>query len=237
MECRFKLRVLVQKVEDVLRIAAVLEFNDNANVCCRFISKILDTFELFFMHQVSDRFNERSLVHSEWNRCNDDLRGSCLLFDNLSLASRHYSASAVSICMSYIALTINNTSHWKVGAFYELKEVLSRRIFIAREMHRRVNDFTQIVRREISSHSDSNSKRTVQEQVWHSCRQNCGLRLRTVIVRSRIYSFFIYISKHFTCDSRHLCLGVSGSSRIISVNRSEVSLACDQWVSSRKILR
>ena len=58
----------------------------------------------------------------------------------------------------------------KIRAFYKLHEILHICIRTINQMYRGINHFTQIVCRDIRSHTNRNTLNAVQEEIWYACR-------------------------------------------------------------------
>ena len=72
-EGRFEGGVLVEIVDEDLRVTVSLEFDDHAGILIRFIANITDALEDFFVDQLGDALDELCAVHSKRNFCDDDI--------------------------------------------------------------------------------------------------------------------------------------------------------------------
>src|SRR3989344_1160443 len=60
--------------------------------------------------------------------------------------------------------------------------------------------------------------------------------MSTVVVGTEVYSIFVYILEHLVCEPTHLGLRITHSCGTIPIDRSEVSLPNNQWITHREIL-
>ena len=77
-EGRLEGGVLVEIVDDDLRIAVALQFNDHAGVLVGFVANITDALKDFLVHQLGDALHELRAVHVIGNLGDDDLLAAAL---------------------------------------------------------------------------------------------------------------------------------------------------------------
>ena len=81
----------------------------------------------------------------------------------------------------------------EVGALHELQHLGQLRVGIVHQRDGGVDDFREIVRRNVRRHADGDSVRAVHEQIRNARRQNVGLDLAVVIVRTKVDCLFVDI--------------------------------------------
>ncbi len=99
-----------------------------------------------------------------------------------------------------------------------------------------VDDFLQIMGRNISRHTDSDAGCAVEQQKWNACCQQRRLLQRFVIVGHIINRFFFQIGQHFIGNARQAAFRITHGRGRITVNRTEVALSVHQHVAQRKLL-
>ena len=92
------------------------------------------------------------------------------------------------------------------------------------------------MRRNIGCHTNSNTGRTIYQQVWKAGWQNVWFLQTVVIVGTEIYCFFFNIRYHFHGSFAHSRFCITISSRRVSVNRTEVSVSVHKHIAHRKVL-
>ena len=92
------------------------------------------------------------------------------------------------------------------------------------------------MRRHIGSHTHSDTRRSIHEQIRHSCRQHSRLLQSVVEVILKINSLLIQIDKHIFSNTLQPRLGVTHSRRTVAVNRTEVTLPVNKRISHSPLL-
>jgi len=95
--------------------------------------------------------------------------------------------------------------------------LFNRRIRVVDKNDQTVDDFAQIVRWDIRRHTDSDTCRTIDQQVRYFRRQYGRFLKRTVIVRHEIDCFLVDILQHFTGNLGHTYFCITHSSRRITI--------------------
>ncbi len=230
MKTLFKLSVLIKEVKDLFRICTLLEVHSDAHVLVGLVTQTFDTFYDLFSDKISNLDDQFTFVHAERDRCNDDLKLAFFVFDDLSFTSHSDAAASGGISVMNIFFSIYNGPGWKIRPFDELEQIFGRGFLIINEMNRSIDDFAQIVRSDVGSHTDRNAKCSIQKQVRNCRRQNGRLFARTVIVGTKIYCILIDLTKKLAGNAGHFCLRITHRCRRVTVNSTEVTLAMNQWI-------
>ncbi len=101
----------------------------------------------------------------------------------------------------------------------------------------RSDRLAQVVRRDVGRHPHSDPGGAVDKQVGEARRQDKGLLLGFVVVRSPLDRVGVDVTQHLGREPRQARLGVPHRGRWIVVDRAEVALAVDQHVAQRERLR
>ena len=72
-----------------------------------------------------------------------------------------------------------------------------------------ITDLAQIVWRHIGCHTDSNTTRTIHEQIWHLRRKYRGFFQGLVKVRDKVNGILVDVAKQFFGDLFETDLGIS----------------------------
>ncbi len=100
-----------------------------------------------------------------------------------------------------------------------------------------VDDFAEIVRRDVGRHADGDAAGAVDQEVRKFRRQNRRLRFGIVVVRLEIDRVLVDIAEHREGRSRQTRFGISIGRRRIAVDRAEIALPVDQRHAHGEILR
>jgi hypothetical protein len=108
---------------------------------------------------------------------------------------------------------------------------------IVDQRDRRVDDFVEVVRRDVRRHADRDARRTVDQQVRHPRRHDGGFEFLLVVVGLEVDGFLVDVRHQLMRQARHARLGVTHGRRGVAVDRTEVALPVDQHVTQRERLR
>ena len=101
-----------------------------------------------------------------------------------------------------------------------------------------VDDFAEVVRRDVRGHADGDTRGAVDEQVRILRRQYRRLALGAVVVGDEIDGLFVDVVAHqLFGEARQADFGVTHCRRIVAVDGAEVALAVDEPVAHREVLR
>ena len=100
-----------------------------------------------------------------------------------------------------------------------------------------VDDFAEVVRRNVRRHTDSDAGAAIHEKVRKGARENSRLRPRLVVVRDKIDRVLLHVGHERGAEMRHPRLGVTHRCRRIAFDGTEISLAVDERLPHRPRLR
>ena len=92
------------------------------------------------------------------------------------------------------------------------------------------------MRRNIGSHTNSNTCSTIDQQVREPGRKHLWLSLSFIKVWLEVYSIFINVSKHLHGNFAQAGLSVSHGSCAVAVHRTEVSMSVNKSIAERPVL-
>jgi len=93
------------------------------------------------------------------------------------------------------------------------------------------------VRRDVGRHADRDARLPVDEQIRNTGRQDRGLVLRLVVVRTEIDRFLLDVREQLVRHPGHAHFGVTHGRRHVAIDRPEIALAVDEQVAHRERLR
>ncbi len=160
-----------------------------------------------------------------------------LAFHNFRFAPDRDCTLAGVVGVLYIFTAISHASGRKIRAFNKLEQVFGGGLGIIYKMHSGGGHFPQVMRRNIGSHTNRDTKSAVQKQVGGRRRQDYRFFSGGIIVSAKIYRIFIQIAKHFSGKTGHFGFRITHGGRAVAVYRTEVALSDYQRVAGGKILR
>ena len=166
--------------------------NDTHTLTACFIIDIRDTLNLTFLYEVSDIFDKLLLINSVRNFCHNNLI-MALIALNLSFGT-HYDATTTSLIGIFYALkTINICTCWEVWSRNKLHQTIGRNLWIVNISTATINNFSKVMRRDISCHTHSDTITTIYKQVRNLCRHHSRLTQRIVEVVDHVNRIFLDI--------------------------------------------
>ena len=129
------------------------------------------------------------------------------------------------------------TAGREIRAGNELHHFFQRGVGLFDQQDGGIDDFAQVVRRNVGGHADGDTAGAVDEEIRNPRGQNDRLFARLVEVRDEIDGFFFEVGENFFGDFRQARFGVPHGRRGIAVDGAEVSLAVDQRVAHVEVLR
>jgi hypothetical protein len=169
----------------------------------------------------------------------DDDRLALALVDVLEVAlgAHDDAAAAGAIALANAAEAVDDSGGGEVGRRDDLHQLVDRRFRPAQQVHARVDDLVEVVRRDVGRHAHRDAARAVDEQVRQLRRHDERLLLAAVVVRAEVHRLLVEIGEHLVRDLGEADLGVAHRRRVVAVDRAEVALAVDEHVAHREVLR
>ena len=115
-----------------------------------------------------------------------------------------------------------------------LVERIRRLVVVIEQIHDRVADFSDVMRRNVGRHPDGNPGGTVDEQLRQPRREDDRLGPLIVEVGDEIDRVFFDVGEHFERDAGQPRLGVAVGRRRVAVDRAKVSVAVDERIAQGK---
>ena len=155
----------------------------------------------FSLHQFGDALDHGGLVHLVGNFGDDDR--FAVLADGVDrdLAAHHDRAAAEVIGRADALAAEDDAAGRKIRSRNDVDEVVDDERGIVDQRDASVDDFAEIVRRNIGRHADGDAAGAVDQQVRKFCRQNRRLSLGTVIVRLEVDGVLIDIAEQLHARS------------------------------------
>jgi hypothetical protein len=227
-------------IEDFFRECITLELDDDTDsFLVRLISDICDTDDDLLHDEISDFFDEFFFIELIWYLSDDDRFTSVLPFLDIHTTTEYYRSTSTSICFEDIFFVIDDTSCRKIWSMDIVHEIFDHdilRILMSEDIGECVDDFCEIVGRDIGRHTDGDTHDSVQEEIRDTGWEDTRLSRTRIIVGSPVDSIFLYIGEHELSELVHLHFSITHRCSTITIHRTEVSLTIDERITQRKIL-
>ena len=232
------LRELEQVVQNNFRFFAAFHFDDDAHAfAVGFIAHVGDAFDLFRLHQLGDALDQAGLVNLVRNLGDDDVLAVLADAFDRGLGA-HGEAAAPGFVRRDNAVTPGNVpGRRKIRPRHQLHDFLECCLRLLDQQNRGVNDFAQIVRRNVRRHAHGDAARPIHQQIRNPRGQHDRLFARLVEVGNEVHRLFFEIGENFFADFRQARFGVPHRCGRIAVHRAVVPLPVDQRVAHVERLR
>ena len=188
-----QLCMLVQLIQNNIGIGILTKLNDNADTfTVGFITDIRDTIDLFQFYQLGNLDDQIGLVDHVRQLSSNDLTLAVWKCLNIGHCTDSDLTTTGTIGFFTASGTQDQSSGRKIGSFYNGKNLINRCISVF--FHTIINNFydslyhfTEIVRRNISSHTYGNTGSTVDQQIRITTGQYYRLFFGIIKVRYEIY--------------------------------------------------
>ncbi len=165
----------------------------------RFVSNIADAGYFFVPHKIGNFFDHSCLVHLIRYLCDDYTFTvvSITLF-NACGAAHHNKTTSGMVGRSYSAPSMDLSAGWKIGAGYNADQFVNARVRVLNQQAERRDNFTQIMRRDVCCHADSDTPGTVYQEPRQFARKDRRFLFGFVVVGDKIDRIPVEIFEHLT---------------------------------------
>src|SRR5947209_7454950 len=225
------LGVFEEIVEDELGFFAALDFDDDAHAfAVGFVADIADAVELLGLDQLRDGLDEPGLIHLIGDFGDDDVFAVLAgIFDG-GLGAHGEAAAAFLVGLLDAFAAGDETSGGEIGAGDELHHFLERGLGLFHQQHGGVNDFAQIVRRNVRGHAYGDARRAVDQQVGNARGKDGGLGGGLIEIGDDVHGFLLDVGEHLLGDFCKARFGVTHGRRRVTVHRAEVPLTVHERI-------
>src|SRR5260221_7096423 len=232
------LRVLEKVVEDQLRFFAALDFDDDAHAFARgFVAHVPDAVDFFVLHQFGDALDELGFVDLIGNFRDDDILAVLAHLLDGGFGA-HHKAAAAGFVGGFDAFAAGDVgARGKIRTGHELHYFFQCGVRLFDEQHGGVDDFAEIVRRDVRGHADGDAAGAIDEQVGNARREHEGFFAGLIEVGNEVDGLFFEVSENVFADFRETGFCVPHGRRGIAVHGAKISLAVDERVAHVEVLR
>ncbi len=155
----------------------------------------------------------------------------------MGLGAHDHTATTGAVAVAHAGHAVDNPGSREVRRRDDFNQIVDRAIGIAQYVQGAIDDFSDIVRRDIGRHTDRDAGRTIDQQVRDTGRQYRRLSFLAIVVRYKIDRIFFDIGQNFARDLVQAALGVTHRRSVVAVDRTKVTLSIHQRITHRKVLR
>ena len=219
-------------------IGVALQFDDDAvALAVALVADVGNALDALVAHQLGHLLDHRRLVHLVGNLGDDD--GFAVVAARLDVdAAAHDDRAAAGRIGAVDAGTAEHDAAGReIRPWNDLHQCrqIDRRIVDQRDGA--VEDFAQIVRRDVGRHADGDAAGAVDQQVRKARRQDARFAAGRVISVLEIDGVLVDVFQQLMRDLGQPRFGVAHRRRRIAVDRAEIALPVDQRHAQRPVLR
>ena len=197
--------MFVKLVQNYVRIDILAKFDHDTDtflVCL--ITDVYDAVDFFIFMKFCDLFDQLCFIDKVWQFGDHNAVFAAIHWFDLRNGTDPDLASAGPVSFFDAFSSQDRCSGRKIRSFDDLHDIFDRRLIalglVINDLYDRVDQFSQIVRRDIGCHTDCNTRCSVCQKVWIPGRQDGRFFLCFVKVRDKVYGVFIDIRQHLHCD-------------------------------------
>ncbi len=166
------------------------------------------------MNQFGDLLDQAHLVDLVGNLGDDQaLPLSSFLGLHHNFCSQCEKTSPGLVSFLDAAHAVNEPGRWKIGTGNFLHQLGDRHLRVLQQEEQSLDDFGNVVGRDISGIADRNATGAVDQKIRHSGRQDHRFLPRLIIIRDEIDRFLIDVSQHLLSQFGHARFGVAHGRR------------------------
>ena len=232
----FEVRVLVELVDDDLRVLVALELDDHARVFVGLVAEVGDLIQHLVGAQLGDVLHQGRAIDVVGQLREDDLLLAVLHLLRVGDAADADDATAGTQVLLDAILTIDDAASREVRTDDNLLQVFDGGARLVDDETGRLDELVQVMGRDVSRHADRDAGRTVHQQVRQGAREDGRLGGRLLIIRDKIHRVLVDVGEELGRDLGEAALGVTVGRGRIAVDGAEVALRLDQLVAHHPVL-
>ena len=172
-ETGLQLRIFIELVQYHVGLKFLLDFNNHAHaLAVGFVADIRNAFDFLFLHQFGDFLHQHRLVDLVRDFVHHNRLTVLADFLNRALRPHHNRAAPGQVRIFRPAVAQNQPAGREVRPRHDADKVFNRNVRIVHIRRARVQNFAQIMRRNVGRHTDRNAVRAVDQKVRKPRRQH-----------------------------------------------------------------
>ena len=229
--------MLVEIVDDDLRVAIAFEVDDDAGVLGALIADIAYAGENFFVREVGDALHEIRAIHVVRDLGDDDLLATTPDFGDAYATAHLYGSSACFKVLFDSGRALQETACRKIGPLDVLHEPFDRDIGVLDLGADAVDALAKVVRRDVSGHAHGDACAAIDKEV-RKCRWKNGRFLPGfVVVRTEVDGTLVHVGHEGGAEMLEAGFRITHRGGRIAFHGTEVTLSVDEHFAHRPGLR
>ena len=191
---------------------------------------IRNTFDPLLLHKVCDAFNQPRLIDLIRKLGDNDRKSAVFRLLNFRAGAHDDFTAACSIGCTDSRAAHNDAGSRKIRPLDILHQFFKPGIRIVDQAAHTVDHLAHIVRRNIGSHANCDSCRTIDQKIWKPGWKYCGFLFVIVVVRHEVDGFLFDIRQHGHGDLAHTRFRITVGRRRVTVHGAKISMAVDEHI-------
>jgi len=211
--------------------------NDTHAVLIGFIAQFCDAIKFFVFYQLGNFFKQASLVNLV-RQLGNDQRVLAVSFVGFHMGfGAHINAATTGVVsLMYTLGAVDNACCREIRSRQMLHDATDIQFGIFNQGDGGIDDFIDIMRRYIGSHTNSDTGGAIDQQPRNTGWKNQWFVFGFIVVRAEIDRFLVEVGQEFVGQLGHANFCITHGRCGITINRTKVTLAIDQHVAHRKRL-
>ena len=225
-------RMLVEHVQHDLRldIPLQLDHDPHALPVVGFVPDIADSLDLLLMHQVGDLLDQDRFVDLVGDLRHDDAAAAAAHLFHVRPGPHGDPAVTGQVGLPDAAVADNQAGGREIRPLDMLHQVLDGAFRVVNHADDAVDDFRQVVGRNIGRHADGDAAGAVDQEVREAGRQHGGLLQRFVEVGIEIHRVLVNAVQQVHGQLLQAGFRITHGRRAVAVHGAEVSLSLNQRI-------
>ena len=220
-----QIRIFKEIIQNQLGIGILFQLNGNTKpVTVRLIPYFRNTSYLIIDPNIINLLDQNSFVNVIRNFSDNNLLFATLELFNLRPRTHDNATFPSFIGFLNLITPLHNGSRWEVRPWQKLHEFVNLGFGVVNHIHHRIDDFSQIVRRNVRRIPSRNPRRPIYQKIWKGSRQYGRFFFRIVKVPSKRYGVLFDVLEQVARNLRQASLGVPHSGWRITVHRTVISV-------------
>src|SRR5690554_1515516 len=196
-----------------------------------FITQFGDAFQALFLDQFSNLFDQPCLVQLVRQFGDDDgVAIGLLVVLNLVAGADVNAATASAIGFNNAGTAVDDALGREIRARNNFHQLINGQVRVINQRQATINHFGQVMGRNVGRHTHGDTGRTIHQQVRYAGWQNFRDTLGAVVVVDEIHGFLVQVRQQRMGNLLHADFGVTHGGGVVTVDRTEVTLAIHQRV-------
>ena len=217
--------MLVEVVQDDLRLGVALQLHDDAHVGLRLVADVADALDHLVLHELGRVLDHLRLVHLVGERGDDDALAVALPRLDLGGAAHAELAAPARVHGGDAVAAADLRARGEVRSFHELHQVVDRAVAVVDVVGDAVAELAEVVRRNVGGHANGDAGGAVEEEVRELRGEDGGLVQRLVEVLHHVHGVLLQVTEHLLGDALHADLRVAHRRGAVAVDGPEVAVA------------